>query len=661
MRYVFNTCKGIELGVLRNFNFFLKFSNKLIKYFYSNLSTPYVVPLVGSPGGMVTVLKEHKDKNGGFCKFKHSRSRAENYIGVNGTMFLNTKTKEKKHGDLECDEYHSFYMGRHIVRNGDRPQRYMRAPDPAIEFYHNHSEVFNSLGYNIDKTIVVNGCFKTNKETIQRTMIPEVKSEFSGHPSMSLIKKKKEAIKTVIRKLKIRQLAKCEAEDMFNSNFNMETYPGFTYSEYLKIKKKKDAIPIASQLAMKRWQNIEKASRNGEGIKRSKIFPSTYTVGALNKRDSTYENNDVITSRAVHMPEFHAELQCAPWIDSISTSIKDKKRGCIYIGNSYVEYERLIKDTDMSKSIIEGDVKRFDSSLYLTDIRIAVAISRLYYDLEDESIDNHFLAIFDSVAIKDYYTPGGFVYRLINGLPSGVKSTSLYGSFINLLNLVHCCSNKNLKKVKFIIGGDDFLISSEDKMDEYDLDHISNKSKEIGIIFKVLKFKSFDSPNTDDRPIFYKYTIKKGEPITPIGAVIERVFTPYNKRYKNNFELLTFLDEFLPSLAAPRSHLLLFYKFYSELFSIVTKREYTIADAYKEHLIVYNKVISRKINNRLLNASETINSFKGINLYSSKSGIPSENIFKSFVGGNKDEVKLLIPSYVKEGKKISDLIKEERT
>ena len=53
------------------------------------------------------------------------------------------------------------------------------------------------------------------------------------------------------------------------------------------------------------------------------------------------------------------------------------------------------------ESVIEDDVSRFDSRVYITYIVIAVAIFRLYYDLDDSEIDNHFVSIFDTIAIKD--------------------------------------------------------------------------------------------------------------------------------------------------------------------------------------------------------------------------------------------------------------------
>ena len=104
----------------------------------------------------------------------------------------------------------------------------------------------------------------------------------------------------------------------------------------------------------------------------------------------------------------------------------------------------------------------------------------------------------------------------------------------------------------------------EDDINENYLRKIDEYANEIGIKFKFLIFKNLNSCNTDDRPCFYKYkyTIDDGEPIVPTGAMLERVFLLSNHRY-NSDEVLEFLMDVMPSLAAPRSHLILYYIFFA--------------------------------------------------------------------------------------------------
>lgn len=136
---------------------------------------------------------------------KYNKSNAnKNSYGFRvhrGTVKVLQESATNTPGDLSVDNVHSFYLGRHKIRNGDRIQKFSRAPDLAMEFYHKYSNIFKSQRFDLDRGVIMDGCFKSNKATIQRSMIPETDSKFSGLPSMNLIKTKSDAIKTVIKKL----------------------------------------------------------------------------------------------------------------------------------------------------------------------------------------------------------------------------------------------------------------------------------------------------------------------------------------------------------------------------------------------------------------------------------------------------------------------------
>lgn len=535
------------------------------------------------------ISKESKAKNKNFVINNYKTE----FIASNDSVYL-SKTKEvMKNGDLFADGIHSFNIGRHIIRNGDRPQRIQRAFDPMSQFYNLNKKIFDESNVFVDKNVTMSGCFKSNKVTLQRTMVPDITSEISGLPSMKKIKLFSSSVKSAIRKLKITQLAKCNKEDMLLTTFNPKSYPGFTYKEYYKYETKEKASEIALRVANKRWDNIVYASKCKRRLKRNSLFPNTYVVGARNKRENDYEDGDVISSRAVHMPEFHNELNSIVWIEQIANSIKYKQKGPIYLGNSFVKYDRLYKDTNKSDKIIEGDWKRFDSRLYITNIIIGLSILRLYYDHDDVEIDYHFKAIFDTIGIKDYYTPGGFLYRMIHGLPSGVCSTTLLGSIINLVNLLYCTGDYNSKRINYIVGGDDFLVAVENSIFNEDiLDRMKEKSETIGQVFKILEFKTFKSKKILDKPSFFKYTIDRNEPVVYPSALLERTFIPWNKKYDSNFKIYNFLVDLIPSLGSPRSFHLPFYYFYIEIASRVFERDVGIKEIFYLHLNIYNKVMA---------------------------------------------------------------------
>lgn len=100
----------------------------------------------------------------------------------------------------------------------------------------------------------MSGCFKSNKVTLQRTMIPKEDSEIAGLPSMSKIKKFSSAIKNTIKKLKITRMAKMSKKDLKLSFFNPKTFLGFYYSDYYNFKNKDEdeAAKTALLVAEKR-------------------------------------------------------------------------------------------------------------------------------------------------------------------------------------------------------------------------------------------------------------------------------------------------------------------------------------------------------------------------------------------------------------------------
>lgn len=528
-------------------------------------------------------------------KVKSNKKIISRYpIMDNGEIFYindynGTETK------LRADKVNSIYIGKSNIRNSTRQQKFRKPNYLCLEQSVKYESIFKEYEVDVNKCIIVDGCYYTNMVTLQRQMIPEVQGVFSEYPSEENISEFDGTVLAVLRKLKgIKQQERCDESDILNVDVALDKKPGYRYEECLKQKTKLEAIDTAYKYAVKRWNIINELELNE--ITRDKIIPGVYTIGARSKRDFTYEPNERAVSRVVHMPELHVELCSAPWVDQLTDELKENKDGPIYIGNSLLEWHRLSKDLQNSKYVIEGDWKRFDSTLYIRIITVALAIMRTMFTLDDENIDKHFLAMYDTLAIKDYYMIKGNVYRMFHGLPSGVKSTSILGSIINLIALIHCVGHKNAKKFNFIVGGDDFLVvnNSSKISSENLIKQMEDVAGNLGMIFKVLEKKDYNSRNINKCPTFYKYCVYNGRPMVPPAAMLERVFMPWNKNYSNKFKYLSFLWDVMPSLGTPMSHLFIYYDTLQRTIFSCTNKVVSITDLISIHENVNKRMMERK-------------------------------------------------------------------
>lgn len=543
------------------------------------------------------VEKEHikdKDIHTVFKEFilTQGQMREKGVITIKEDLKDPTKSIEFK-----SDGKNSIYIGKHCIRIGTAPQYYFKSIEPCVNFYHMYKRLFDDFEVYIDKAVIVAGSFATNRHTLQQQAIPEVEGEFNTINNFSFQKKLESSVKVLFRKLKPSILRQCVVEDIYYTIFDQSRKPGFRYEHGLNLNTKQKCVNIAVDLAIRKWNYLDRAARNDAKIERHKLFPGLYSIGARNKRDYEYDEYEVAKSRVVHMPEFHNELHDAPWIDQITEHIIEESRGPIYIGNSFVNYQRLNKDLQNSKIVLEGDWKRFDSTLYLPIISCAVAILRCYYKHRSKFVDNHFISIYDNLCIKDYIIPGGKIFRLFHGLPSGVKSTNLLGSIINLLALIYCTSDFDQKQISFAVGGDDFLIiNNSDNVDkDVFVEKVKLRAEELGMKFKFLDLKDSKSNNVNELPVFYKYTVHNNVPIIPTKVVMERIFIPWARRYKNNYEYFKFLQDAMPSLGHPSSTCLLYYHIYVLIYKSIFSGPINIVDVYTYHKIVSQKVLRNKI------------------------------------------------------------------
>lgn len=482
------------------------------------------------------------------------------------------------------------------VRIATRRQRWFKPPEVATDFYNMFPELFNSFEeFNLNNHCVVEGCFESNRHTIQEQMDC---SNFDGSalPTEKHYRLIETAIRDSVRKLKIPEFKGVDITDIRDFDFDLDTKPGYRYEHYLLKQSKRECVNEAVFLAEERYANIINASKEGRVVDRNEIIPGIYTIGARNKRETEPEVGDNLVSRAVHMPEFHVELHGGIFSDLITTYIVEKQDGPVFIGNSFLKSERYEKLMLDNYSAVEGDWKKFDSTLCNALIISALSICRCYFP-EGITYDNHFIAILDSLVIKDYHVVGGNVYRLLQGLPSGSKWTNLLGSIINLIALNYTFSDVKYHERSFAVGGDDFVVFFKNKVESLEAlcDIAEYKASEIGMTFKFIKIKEYKhSNNIDDYPVFYKYTVFNGVPIIPLESVLERTLSPWNKKYSSTSDVLEFLDNLLPSMGHPSSSCLIFYYYYQFCYYRLTGKMIPIDNIITAHFRIFHKMFKVK-------------------------------------------------------------------
>lgn len=580
-------------------------------------------PLLVPYSGKDKIVSEYV-KNGKFVGQDNTRTYDYDYVFKNGHLCKRLKLHVNQ-PEIISDGENSYTCGKIHVRTGSRPQGYFKSPQNACDFYNLNKLLINHYDIDVDRNVIVNGCFDTNKHILQRTAIPEnVTKDLARLPTYDDFVSNKNAIMAVVRKMKIEKLSCPQFTDCLMSHFKPDSQPGFTQFVINGKKTKRSAYRTSSVAAKRIFKILDNIATNksdilvDEFVKNKPLSKGLYTIGARNKRDYEYEDFELATSRAVHMPEFHNEISISGWVDAINDQIKARSQGPLYIGNSITTYERLEKDLAKNISFVEGDWRRFDSTYRVLGLIVCVCITRLYFHERSRRADVHFYWMFYLHVIKDYYIPGGNVIRILNGLPSGTKFTSIWNSVFNLYSLLICCRKLDYKKLNFAVGGDDFVIMNKSVFTEDDVYDINKTAPELGMEFKFLDIKTCESNSISNFPYFYKYSVRNGLPILSPKILLERILCPFNKKIKSSIEYFEFLNSLMPALGHPNTAHLIYYSIYKNTYNRIYRNGFenfkamTVGQVYKMHKESYRSF--RYAYKRRTSLDEVIVNYSGINL-----------------------------------------------
>lgn len=151
--------------------------------------------------------------------------------------------------------------------------------------------------------------------------------------------------------------------------------------------------------------------------------------------------------------------------------------------------------------------------------------------------------------------------RACHGLPSGVKATNLLGTIINLIALDFCTNQGKNFDFGFAAGGDDFCIMCRKFLNPFKfIENFKKRALEPGMEVKFLELRTSERGDLSSFPCFYKYVVKDGFPFVPTASMLERVFMPWNRKYSSGIDIIKFLNDIMPSLGTPGTHLILYDK-----------------------------------------------------------------------------------------------------
>lgn len=342
--------------------------------------------------------------------------------------------------------------------------------------------------------------------------------------------------------LKLPHLPSPNISDLDNVRISPHTFPGLVTSEVLKgfnrgrIPSKKVALPASTLVARKIWTRI---------ISEGYLDDSLYSCGGREKLSCLgSELNDYKEgrSRLVLMPELASQIVNMCWQQPFQDEYILNK-GPIWIGrgmshNAWVGHYDRFKNC---KTLLEGDWKDFDSTVSEELMILAFQVIRMSFPA-NRTVDRFFDYFVSAFVHKNIATPGGFVYRISKGIPSGSCWTSLIGSIVNWIVWVDTIRNYpafkrrqiNVEDVTFTLCGDDFLLgfNTECNLDikllrRWILKRHGMKLKEGAGIKKLV------SSNEAEVASFLKTTFNSNGPSIKISDLYEQIVLPKTSLDKN--------------------------------------------------------------------------------------------------------------------------------
>jgi hypothetical protein len=281
---------------------------------------------------------------------------------------------------------------------------------------------------------------------------------------------------------------------------------------------------------------------------------SLWACGGRGKPSQMVDPGDRLKSRLILMPETPSALLESTFAQPF-TRMLSLVGGDIMIGTSMTDrgYRRVLAPLEDAPHVKAFDWSNFDARVREDMIVASFGIIRACFRGDDAWLDNVFLRFISHFLVKRVVVPGGWIYTLANGVPSGSPFTSIIDSLANWLVLVdlEICSGglsaprRNRRRVY----GDDFAIAF----------HAESLSKEsfIDLAFRRWGFVAKESAalegvavaTTADASLpFLSFRFPNGLPARPIQDALKIGLLPQKARFTYSAQAARtmYLDHFAP-------------------------------------------------------------------------------------------------------------------
>lgn len=458
----------------------------------------------------------------------------------------------------------SRYLGKFPAKIGTRPPK-VRFIDPVISQYLNTVTKRYGLTRDPENYAVVAGSWATNRSYLEEMACPALPKI---PPSLARFKHFwLPVLSEYIRKLKISLLPAPTAQDLSYIDYSPDTYAGIRYDKFLDKPRKRDAAPYALRLAKHLFHQAARKPMCSDAL---------YMMGGREKEeDEALTDGKALSSRGVLMPEFHEDILSSVYSRPIELKFIHQASGPIYLGhsNTHRKWQRYKDDLSFGETVIEGDWRKFDTSVSKELILLSFAILRSFYP-KGGAIDNHFVWMVSTFLEKRVVTPGGYVYKISNGVPSGSAWTSIVDTIANFLILCQISYRvldiKKKTNVRFCVGGDDYLIISKRKIQVETEAFEAFAASQLGIELKEIKVTTPFPDSIHECPTFYKCAIYSGFPTIRPDHLLDLLYCPKSS-IRERWEPTNHLLALNSSYPMPLSHTLILLDAYCYYFLSQTK------------------------------------------------------------------------------------------